>query len=164
MGTTAAGVFGILTGALFFVVLWYALTLAARWMVFSKAGIAGWKAFIPIYSTYCLYRIAWRRNYFWWYLAALVISSYVNSDIERLTEAGQAVPALFGLLSTVLGLIVLVLNVLVNIHLAARYGHSFLFGLGLMILPPLFTVILGMGASEYRGNPAEGLPPRRYYV
>lgn len=31
------------------------LTIVASWKLFEKAGLQGWKAIIPIYSTYCLY-------------------------------------------------------------------------------------------------------------
>ena len=34
----------------FIAVIWYVLCLIARWKVFDKAGIAGWKSLIPIYS------------------------------------------------------------------------------------------------------------------
>ena len=30
-------------------ILFYILTVAAQWVVFQKAGIAGWKSIIPIY-------------------------------------------------------------------------------------------------------------------
>ena len=40
-------------------ILFYILTVAAQWVVFQKAGIAGWKSIIPIYNSYCLFKIAW---------------------------------------------------------------------------------------------------------
>ena len=48
-----------------------------------------------------------------------------------------------------------------NISLAARFGHGVLFGLGLTFFGPIFYMILGLGASEYNGNPEEGLPARK---
>ena len=35
-------------------ILFYILTVAAQWVVFQKAGIAGWKSIIPIYNIYIL--------------------------------------------------------------------------------------------------------------
>ena len=32
-------------------ILFYILTVAAQWVVFQKAGIAGWKSIIPIYNS-----------------------------------------------------------------------------------------------------------------
>jgi hypothetical protein len=36
----------------------YAITVAALWPVFTKAGFPGWGAIIPIYNTYVLVKIA----------------------------------------------------------------------------------------------------------
>ena len=38
-------------------ILFYILTVAAQWVVFQKAGIAGWKSIIPIYNSYCLFKM-----------------------------------------------------------------------------------------------------------
>ena len=57
--------------------------------------------------------------------------------------------------------VIMALNLIMNISLAARFGHGILFGLGLTFFGPIFYMILGLGTSEYNGNPDEGLPPRR---
>ena len=41
-----------------------------RWVVFQKAGIAGWKSIIPIYNSYCLFKIAWGNG--WVFLATII--------------------------------------------------------------------------------------------
>ena len=53
------------------------------------------------------------------------------------------------------------INLIMNIRLAARFGHGVLFGLGLTFFGPIFYMILGLGSSEFRGNPEEGLPARK---
>ena len=68
---------------------------------------------------------------------------------------------ILSLLSTVIGLAIAVINLLMNMKLSEKFGHGILFGLGLTFLTPIFTMILGLGASEYFGNPQEGLPPQR---
>ena len=35
------------------------LMIVAMWRIFAKAGEAGWKAVIPFYNTYILYKITW---------------------------------------------------------------------------------------------------------
>ena len=50
--------------------LFYVLTVAAQWVVFQKAGIAGWKSIIPIYNSYCLFKIAWGNG--WIFLATII--------------------------------------------------------------------------------------------
>lgn len=66
----AAGV-AIFSGIWLFVwlIVWVALIVAV-WKLFVKAGEAGWKSIIPIYSTYLLFRIAGRNG--WWFLALFV--------------------------------------------------------------------------------------------
>ena len=47
---TAAGLLGMIMSAFAAFAVWYALILAARWLLFNKAGLSGWKSLIPIYS------------------------------------------------------------------------------------------------------------------
>ena len=161
----ALGIVGIIMSALTFWAVWYVIILIARWRVFDKAGIAGWKSLIPIYSDYCTYKISWSTAFFWLFLVMSLASGYFSGRISTLTENGDEIPVLISLMSTIVGLVVTVVNLVMNIKLAQKFGHGVLFGLGLTFLTPLFTLILGLGSSEYYGNPEEGLPPRRisYY-
>ena len=51
--TAAVGLLGLVMAFMMVWVIGYILVLVARWKVFDKAGIAGWKSLIPIYSDYC---------------------------------------------------------------------------------------------------------------
>jgi len=157
----AVGIVGIIMSFFFVWALWYVLCLISRWRVFDKAGIAGWKSLIPIYSDYCTYKIAWKTSYFWIVFAAGIVSAFVSNSISGYTDAGEAVPFMLSLISTVCGLTVMVINLIMNLSLSARFGRGILFGLGLTFFGPIFYMILGLGASEYHGNPEEGLPARR---
>ena len=155
--TAAVGLLGLVMSFLMVFVVWYVLVLVARWKVFDKAGIAGWKSLIPIYSDYCTYKISWKTTFFWILMAAGIVSNQMSSY----TENGETVPMMLSLLSTAAGLAATVINLLMNIKLSEKFGHGILFGLGLTFLTPVFTMILAFGSSEYFGNPEEGLPPRR---
>ena len=48
----------------------YALLVAGWWMIFEKAGEAGWKAIIPIYNLIVLLRIVGKE--WWWVLLMLI--------------------------------------------------------------------------------------------
>lgn len=157
----AMGLLGLVMSFMMGWAVWYFLTLVARWKVFDKAGIEGWKSLIPIYSDYCTYRISWQTKFYWILMAATIVSGIVSSRISGYAENGDTVPAILNALSTVLGLAVMVINLLMNIKLSEKFGHGILFGLGLIFLTPVFTMILGFGSSDYLGNPEEGLPPRR---
>ena len=93
--------------------------------------------------------------------AAGIVSAFVSNSISGYTDAGEAVPFMLSLISTVCGLTVMVINLIMNLSLSARFGRGILFGLGLTFFGPIFYMILGLGASEYHGNPEEGLPARR---
>ena len=159
--TAAVGLLGLVMSFLMVFVVWYVLVLVARWKVFDKAGIAGWKSLIPIYSDYCTYKISWKTTFFWILMAAGIVSGIVSNQMSSYTENGETVPMMLNLLSTAAGLAATVINLLMNIKLSEKFGHGILFGLGLTFLTPVFTMILAFGSSEYFGNPEEGLPPRR---
>lgn len=52
---------GVVYGAA--ALIWFALTILANWLMFRKAGEAGWKSIIPVYNTYTAYKIAWTPEY-----------------------------------------------------------------------------------------------------
>lgn len=46
------------------------LVIVGAWRIFEKAGEAGWKAVIPIYNFYILYKITWGSG--WLFLLMLI--------------------------------------------------------------------------------------------
>lgn len=157
MESLATGILGIFMSSLLFAAAWYILVLVARWRVFTKAGLAGWKSLIPLYSEYCTFKIAWSTVYFW----AVLIGGALSGFLTEMNGDGES--TFLGFVIAVLGLAIGVINLFMNIKLSARFGHGVLFGLGLMFLTPVFTLILGLGESEFLGNPEENLPPRRAF-
>ena len=105
------GLLGLVMSFMMGWAVWYFLTLVARWKVFDKAGIEGWKSLIPIYSDYCTYRISWQTKFYWILMAATIVSGIVSSRISGYAENGDTVPAILNALSTVLGLVVMVNSV-----------------------------------------------------
>jgi hypothetical protein len=65
---------GIGVGLIIFYLLLLIVFIAAIWKVFEKAGQAGWKAIIPIYSTVIMCRIVGISG---WY-TLLVLVPFVN--------------------------------------------------------------------------------------
>ena len=52
------------------------LYILAYWMIFRKAGEAGWKALIPFYGTYIEYKLFWNNRMFvLWLIMALIAAS-----------------------------------------------------------------------------------------
>ena len=103
------------------------LKIVATWKIFTKAGQAGWKSLIPIYSTVILYKVAGISPL--WILSCLVIW----------------VP--------ILGpLFVLGVSIYAMVKLSRAFGKEDAFAVGLVLLNTIFTMILGFGKSEYQLN------------
>lgn len=50
-------------------ILWI-MDVLAHWMIFEKAGEAGWKSLIPIYNNYVAFKIVWGNG--WMFLTVLI--------------------------------------------------------------------------------------------
>ncbi len=124
----AAGtIAGLVSTYLWIVLIILVLTIIAQWKLFEKAGEAGWKCLIPIYSTVVLFRIAGISP--WWvlgYLAAII------PGIGYLITLGITIYAM--------------------IMLAKAFGKGAGFTVGLILLNTIFIMILGFGSSSYQLN------------
>ena len=123
---------------LVFVVVW-AIDVAGNWLILRKAGEAGWKALIPIYSTYVQYKLFWSIKPFYIWLA-MVIFVYGAQFME-----------LPGILLSLCSLGTSVMYILYCIRLARSFGKGTGFTLGLVFLPFIFNLILGLDSSRYQG-------------
>ncbi len=63
-----------------FSLIFYVLFVIAMWRIFEKAGEAGWKAIIPIWNTYILYKITW-GNGIYFLLLLIPIANIVVSIV-----------------------------------------------------------------------------------
>ena len=144
---------GILAGAIGFVSIFaiaiYVLTVIALWKIFTKAGEDGWKAIIPIYNMYILYKISWETKFFWIYLAIQCVSVIISG----ITANGGN--GFLAFLSFACSIAALVLTILMNRYLARSYGQGIGFTVGLVLLNTIFTLILGFSSYAYEGNGAE---------
>ncbi len=137
-----------LIGGIFYMIfsiIWWLLMIVADWKVLSKAGEPGWKSIIPIYDSYTFYKIAWDTRIFW-----LGIALAVAQGIFEVLGGNSF--SLFGILAAVCGLAYAVINFLYCICLASSFGKGKLFGVGLWISGPIFTMILAFGSAQYRGR------------
>ena len=74
--------------------VWWLLHVVAAWRIFTKAGEAGWKSIIPIYSTYITYKISWKKkNLFWATLAATVLAFVLSPFSIQITYKRQKAAA-----------------------------------------------------------------------
>ena len=114
------------------------VAIVALWKVFTKAGVEGWKAIIPIYNGWVLAEIAGEPG--WWAIVGL----------------GGVIP----IIGFVFGIAALVLYVLIALELAKKFGKDTVFAVfGLIIFSLIGLLILGFGDAKYEGSvPAKATP------
>ena len=147
MGLIGIGGLLLLGGIyLVFAFIWWLLQIIANWNIFTKAGEAGWKSIIPVYSDYISYKIAWQPSYFWLVFVLGIITSVAN---------GMADPNVTNttilLIVSLIRIILAIISILYCIKLSRAFGHGIGFAIGLMFLQPIFMLILGFGNDPYYG-------------
>ncbi len=130
--------------------IWYIIMVVANWKIFTKAGQPGWMSIIPILNTFIIFKISWNTMMFWIMLGAGVLGSVLS------TIAGEdgGILAILGIICT---LAMLVIGLIDTHKLSKSFGHGIGFTLGLIFLSPVFTLILGLGKSQYIGPNGEGV-------
>lgn len=137
--------YGFYTSFLMTVLIYCVALIAAYWSMFKKAGERGWKALIPLYNTYILFKISWKPAYFWLSTVLAVCTVFANFASEASLDM---MTAAFASLCSITSLIV---NLVLYYKLSRAYGHGIGFAIGLVFLNPIFVLILGYGKSEYVG-------------
>lgn len=133
-------------GTIYFVVavIWYILLAAGAWKMFEKAGEAGWKAIVPIYNFYIMFKICWNTRSFWGLLVVMFLSTLL------LTYGVNN--AMMFYLGSALSLVEAIMLAVLWYNMSLAYGHGLGYFLGLYFLNPIFIMIIGFGASRYIGN------------
>ena len=126
--------------------LWWLLQIIANWNIFTKAGEAGWKSIIPVYSDYISYKIAWQPSYFWLVFVLGIITSVANGMAD---PNGTNTTIL--LIVSLIRIILAIISILYCIKLSRAFGHGIGFAIGLIFLQPIFMLILGFGNDPYYG-------------
>lgn len=144
---------GFLSAVLVIGLIWYVLQVVACWRMFEKAGEKGWKAIIPIYNTYIMYKIVDMKGWFW----ALICIGIIGSIISSVSGYDNSHPENFDygshplvLISTIVtGIVAICAQVIYSIRTSRAFGHGGGFAVGLFFLQPIFLMIIGYGKSKY---------------
>ena len=131
---------GMLVAILAIVLVLYILYIIGAWKTFVKAGEPGWKAIIPIYNIYTIYKFSWKASMFWVNLAIAIIGGIATS-----------IGGYVAIIGSIASIITFVINIMSNYKLSSSFGHGVGFTIGLTFLPNIFILILGFGSSEYVG-------------
>lgn len=126
-------------------IIYYIFYMFGAYRVFQKCGVAGWKAFIPVYNLYVQYGLTWQSFMAIVYLVVAVLYAWLSGADSTMLVA----------LGTVCNLASMLIALVGDIKLSKSFGHGVPFGLGLYFLQPVFIMILGFGADAYIGNTTE---------
>ena len=122
------------------------MMIIALWRILKKSGNAGWKALIPVYNEYMLFKISWKKKYFWTMLLLAFIGGVAGGFAPALPEYASVLL----IAQTVLAFIALVIALKCEFKLAKAFGKGAGFGIGLILLPVIFYPILGFGKAKFR--------------
>jgi len=113
--------------------------ILAYWFILSKAGEPGWKALIPFYSTYTVFKLTWNTKMFALYMGLAVITNIL------VWMGGTAAASYLFSLGT------MVVSILSCVKLGLSFGKGPGFIIGLVFLNPIFLLILAFDGSRYLG-------------
>lgn len=133
------------------------ISIIAMWKIFTKAGEKGWKALIPIYDIYVLYKISGAKNWFWALIVTEIIviidSAIASANGSIVTDASGNVTAINDVVFSVIVALAAIFELVCYIVLCAKLSKAFKRGagtaIGLFFFPYIFTLILAFGSAKY---------------
>ena len=139
-GLLIGGVIGVTT--IILAVVKYVITAMGYAKMFGKAGEPGWKAFVPFYNEYILFKTCWTTNMFFVSLILSILYSVVDSLGDNF-------------FLKLLGFVIFIPSLLVDAKKAMNVSKAFNRGIGTAVgcffFPVIFSWILGFGSAEYMG-------------
>lgn len=105
------------------------LQIIANWKIFTKAGEKGWKSIIPFYNIAILYKIS--------NMSPWLVLVYI----------GTLIP----ILNIFAWIAIYVITLYQKINLSKRFDKETGFTVGMIVLPTIYSLILGLGDSKYIG-------------
>lgn len=132
--TPGSGVAEIFAGMMLFAIVIgiaaYIFTAICMAKIFQKAGVEGWKAWVPVYNNYVTAELAGKPG--WWGLVTLT--------------AGIPVLGYLG------GFIGMILMIIVLIELVKRFGKDSGFAVLMILLPVVGYPMLAFGDATYTAS------------
>lgn len=120
------------------------LIVAGKWKIFEKMGENGWKALIPVYSGYLIFKHTWSKKAFWATLATATVLGVAKVLVEKTPSLTPAMAV-----EGVAGIVAIVLAVTAAYKLAKAFGHGIGYTFGLLFAQPIFTLVIGFGKSRF---------------
>ena len=130
----------ILVAAIAYIVGRYLVRAIGLSAMYRKAGVAGWKAFIPVFNIYNNYKISWNGKKFFLY-AALIAAS---------TILGFFTKGIMVEVATFVSISVVYMTLQQNVNMAKLFGKGIGTGVALAVFPGITALILGLGKAEFQ--------------
>lgn len=137
--------------ALIALIVAYFVACLGFFKMFKKAGVPGWKAFVPFINTYEKFKISWNEKKFWGWFAASTVS-FLLLYFAEMIAGGSALDFLPDALGVIAGIVALDYSIKMNRFLASAYGKGRVFGACLWVFPFIASLVLGFGKADYIGN------------
>ena len=131
---------GLFAAMMAYGVLRYLMTAIGYSKMYRKAGVAGWKAFIPVYNTYTNYKIAMNGKFFFLYAALYILFGAIANGTGIAMQLAAAAA----------GIALLVVDVKRNVKMAKHFGNGFGTGIALILFPGITALVLGLGKAEFQ--------------
>ena len=138
--------------------IWF-LGMLSEWRVFQKMGFNGWKSLIPLYHDFLLFKgtygNGWRALTLWLAPAGGMVLGTIFAGIgaavaRNSSGAGPVVLAILGSLCMMAGLVAaVVIEILLYFKLAQMFNKPKSFGVGLVLVTPVFMLLLGLSDEKY---------------
>lgn len=141
----ALGLGALILFGMAYVIIRYLMHAIGLCTMYRKAGVAPWKAFIPVYNTYNNYKLSWNREMF-----TLSVVLYIV-----LISLGGAETLIPQLAAAATGITLIVVMVKQNIKMAKLFGKGAGTGIALIFFPGITSLILGLGKAEFQGEMIE---------
>ncbi len=133
----------ILMTIIIIAVIYSLLTFAADYMCFRKAGVQGWKAFIPVYNKYIYAMIASGDSEFSSvYTAATVAYAVLNIMNRGLKDLPYILWLLLLFCAIVVGIVSLISSIWVNYRFAKAFSGSDGFAVAKVLFPLICSFII----------------------
>ena len=153
----AAGVVGgFVTMFMFFSFAMLVLLIIARWKLFQKAGVEGWKSLIPIYSDFVQWKIGWKNTNLFWVYFALYTVGYILYSMSGAVSATYATTQVIVNMPmlTIGGFLMLgafVLGLMAAYKLFLSFGQGVGMFIAYIFFPSIVLMVLGFGSAQYQG-------------
>lgn len=126
-------------------------TIIAAWRIYVKMGEEGWICLIPFYNKYVLFKKCWEKSFFFYYLLSILIGFFTLAVCIAGAAAGnRPIAVTVGVLSGLVWAAALVLGIMLKYRISRAFGHGTAFTIGYVLMPSIFTMILGFGQDTYK--------------